>query len=156
MKSKLSIWLVEDNATYRESIGRLLKRADPDWEISFFPNCEAAFQALAAGDPPQVMLLDIHLPGISGADGVLRFRQLAPGMQVVMLTSSDNQKHIQSVIRHGASGYLLKTGAPERIIDAIRDVMTGGSPLTPQVASTLLNQMRERNSLTPAATRYRD
>jgi DNA-binding NarL/FixJ family response regulator len=152
---KINIWLVEDNVTYRETVGRLLKRADPQWEIGFFANCEIAFDALARQTPPDVMLLDIRLPGVSGVEGIVKFRQLAPSAHIVMLTSSENQDEIRSVIRHGASGYLLKSSAPDRVVDAVREVMAGGAPLTPKVASTILSQLREKNSLGAAAATFR-
>lgn len=154
MELKLKIWLVEDNVTYRESIGRLLKRANPQWEIFFFANCETAVKALAANPHPQVMLLDIRLPGMSGVEGISKFKKIAPETRIVMLTSSDNQMEIQSAIRQGASGYLLKTAAPEKVLESVKEVMEGGAPLTPQVAAAILGQMRDQDSLNSAAKTY--
>jgi len=150
MDSPLNVWLVEDNVTYRESVGRLLKRADRNWEISIHGNCETALRAIATETLPHVILLDIRLPGLSGTDGILKFRQLAPHTHIVMLTSSDSRNEIQTAIRNGASGYLLKTSAPERVVDAVREVISGGAPLTPKVASTLLDQIRGTNPETAA------
>lgn len=154
MDLKIKIWLVEDNVTFRESIGRLLKRANPQSEIFFFANCETAVHALAAGPHPDVMLLDIRLPGMSGVEGISKFRKIAPETRIVMLTSSDNQTEIQAAIRQGASGYLLKTAAPEKVLESVHEVMQGGAPLTPQVAATILGQMRDQDSLGSAAKNY--
>lgn len=154
MDLKIKIWLVEDNVTFRESIGRLLKRANPQSEIFFFANCETAVHALAASPHPDVMLLDIRLPGMSGVEGISKFRKIAPETRIVMLTSSDNQTEIQAAIRQGASGYLLKTAAPEKVLESVHEVMQGGAPLTPQVAATILGQMRDQDSLGSAAKNY--
>jgi DNA-binding NarL/FixJ family response regulator len=85
-------------------------------------------------DPPDVLLTDIGLPGLSGIDGVRRLRASFPEMHVLMLTVHADNDHLFEAICAGASGYLLKETPPARLLEAIREVQTGGAPMSPEVA----------------------
>lgn len=103
-----------------------------------FDSCEAALAALAGGDPPDAILLDLGLPGISGFEGIPRFRKLAPAVEIVVLTAFDDDEKLFAAIRAGASGYLLKTSSVEEIAAALRQVRAGGSPMTSRIARRVL------------------
>jgi DNA-binding NarL/FixJ family response regulator len=80
------------------------------------------------------MLLDIQLPGLPGSEGVVRFRERWPGMQILMLSVYAERQKVFESICNGASGYLLKTTPPQKVLEAVRDVHSGGSPMSPEIA----------------------
>jgi DNA-binding NarL/FixJ family response regulator len=134
----LSVWLVEDNHTFRNAVARVLGQA-PDLECAHdFSNAEQALAALEAGAVADVILLDVVLPGLNGIETVKRIKSLSPATHVVMLTVFDDDEKIFKAICAGASGYLLKTAPVEKIIESIREVHAGGAPMTPQVARSVL------------------
>lgn len=134
-----NVWLVEDNATYRSAIARTLNQAAGLHCAGAFGSCEEALRRLPADPPPEVILLDIGLPGLSGLDGIPRFKALSPATQILILTVFEDTDKIFRAICAGASGYLLKTSPADQIAHAIREVLGGGAPMTPQIARSVLN-----------------
>lgn len=135
----VGIWLVEDNALYRKSICELLSQTG--WmscEVAY-STCEEALQGLEEKAPPDVILLDIGLPGMSGVDAVPRIKSISPSTHVIMLTVHDEDENVFRAISGGASGYLLKMSSPESVVGAIRDVLQGGAPINPQIARKVLD-----------------
>ncbi|MEO0558692.1 MAG: response regulator transcription factor [Bacteroidota bacterium] len=143
MPPLLHIWLVEDNALYRETIAEVLD-AVPGYVASVFEHCEAALDALHAGALPEVVLMDIGLPGMSGVEGAQRFQEQAPAVPVVMLTVHQDTDTIFQALCAGASGYLLKTATPEAIVSAIAEVRAGGAAMDAQIARRVLNLFASR------------
>jgi DNA-binding NarL/FixJ family response regulator len=142
----ISVWLVEDHELFRNSVTRVLARA-PDLKPRAFGDCEAALAAMQAGEPPHVMLLDIGLPGMSGLEGITRFKSLSPRTHIIILTSFDDQKKIGTAIQSGASGYLLKTTEADRIEESIRQVLEGGAALDSRIARHVFAMLTENVSL---------
>jgi DNA-binding NarL/FixJ family response regulator len=134
----INIWLVEDNETYRGAIARALDHAPGLHCAGAFGSCEAALARLRDDHPPEVILLDIGLPGLSGLDGIQQFKALSPATHVIILTVFEDTDKIVRAICAGASGYLLKTSPAESIARAIREVLGGGAPMTPQIARSVL------------------
>jgi DNA-binding NarL/FixJ family response regulator len=135
----INVWLVEDNETFRNTVARALARV-PFLKCSHrYPNAEEALDALKEGVVPDVMLLDLELPGINGVEAVARIKALSPSTRVIMLTVIDSQVKIFSALCAGASGYLLKTSPAQKIVEAIQEVHIGGAPMTPQVARSVLD-----------------
>jgi len=135
----INVWLVEDNATYRRAIARALDCA-PDLHCAgAFGSCEDALAQLRDDHPPEVILLDIGLPGLSGLDGIQQFKTLSPATHVIILTVFEDADKIVRAICAGASGYLLKSSPAESIAQAIREVLGGGAPMTPQIARSVLS-----------------
>ena len=135
---KADIWLVEDNALFRETIADLLNDS-PDLHCAMcFASCEEALTALESDLLPDVILMDIGLPGISGIEGVSRIKALTPAVPVIMLTVHHDNERIFQAICAGASGYLLKTAQPQEIIDAVEKVRRGGAPIDAQIARRVL------------------
>jgi DNA-binding NarL/FixJ family response regulator len=93
--------------------------------------------------PPDVILLDIHMPGIPGSEGVKMFREKYPGTQVVMLTVFEESDHIFESICNGACGYLLKKTPPARLLSAIREAHEGGAPMSPSIARQVVDLFRQ-------------
>lgn len=89
-----------------------------------------------------VVLMDINLPGISGIEGVRRLKAIKPGMQVIMLTVYEDNEKIFASLRAGATGYLLKRTTSSAILDAVRQVVAGGSPMSPDIARRVVESFK--------------
>lgn len=133
-----SVWLVEDNETYRRTIRRVLNRLDGLSCGEAFAWCEEAIEALKLGGAPDVILLDVGLPGMGGLEGIRVIKTISPSTHVIMLTVFDDQEKIFQAICAGASGYLLKTSSEERIAESIHEVMNGGAAMTPSIAQKVI------------------
>ena len=101
--------------------------------VGAWPDGNPALREMPALNP-DVVLMDIHMPGMSGIECTARFKQLCPATQVVMVTVYEDAENVFRALQAGACGYLLKRSAPERIIEAIREACDGGSPMTSQIA----------------------
>ncbi len=137
MTAPVTIVYYEDNRELREGISFLIQ-ATPGLELlSAFPNCRQVQDDLRELQP-DIVLMDIDLPGISGIDAVPLVKAVSPKTQILMLTVFDDEDKIFRAIRNGASGYLLKHTAPADIIAAIFDLYRGGSPMTASIARKVL------------------
>ena len=142
----ITVWMVEDNETFRNTVARALARV-PMIECSHrFPNAEEALDALEGGAVPNVILLDVELPGINGVAAVARIKSLSPSTRIIMFTVVDSHDKIFNAICAGASGYLLKTSPAQKIVEAIQEVHHGGAPMTPQVARSVLDMFARRSA----------
>ena len=141
-----NVWLIEDHKTYGERLMRALNRLDGIICTQRFTACEDAFAALTeSAPPPNVLLLDVELPGVSGIEGIARLRELAPQTAIIILTVFEDDDKIFRAICAGASGYLLKTSSTEDIATAIRSAMAGGSPINPHIARRVLEMFSKAN-----------
>jgi DNA-binding NarL/FixJ family response regulator len=150
--AKTVVWLIEDHADSRRVLARVLNRASTMQCPCTFASCEDALAALQARPCPDVILLDIGLPGMSGIEGIRHIKALSPTTHVIMLTVFDDQEKVFNAICAGASGYLLKTADEDAIAVAIQEVLQGGAPINPQVARLVLNMFASRS--TPPAQDY--
>lgn len=145
MKRKIQVMLVEDNPEYREVI-HIAFLDQPDIELMCqFGTAEIAIRTLA--DPkqsssPDLILLDMRLPGMDGLDALPQLREQAPKAKVIILTQSDHPQDVVRAITLGASGYLLKSATLDEIIDGVQTVMGGGASLDKSVAKYLLDAMQ--------------
>jgi DNA-binding NarL/FixJ family response regulator len=135
----INVWLVEDNEIYRSAIARTLDGVPGLRCAGAFGSCEDALARMLDDHPPEVILLDIGLPGLSGLDGIQQFKALSPATHIIILTVFEDTDKIFRAICAGASGYLLKTSPADQIAQAIREVLGGGAPMTPQIARSVLN-----------------
>lgn len=152
MPESIQVWLIEDHKTYGERLARALNRVEDIDCGKRFTACEDAFAVLTTETPPQVLLLDVGLPGMNGIDALARLRQLAPKMAIVILTVFEEDDKIFRAICAGAAGYLLKTSSPEDIAGAIRSAAAGGSPINPTIARRVLEMFSKAN----AAPQHKD
>jgi DNA-binding NarL/FixJ family response regulator len=134
----VSVWLIEDNHTFRNTVARALSRVEGLECSQHFANAEDAIDAMLGGGVPDVILLDVELPGQNGIEAVQKIKSLSPSTRVVMLTVFDDHEKVFRAICAGASGYLLKTSPVERIVQSIHEALSGGAPMTPRVASAVL------------------
>jgi DNA-binding NarL/FixJ family response regulator len=141
-KPAITIALVEDARGTRENLMELLRRSPGLNCVGAFASGEEAlkkFPALA----PDVVLMDINLPGMSGVQCTAQLKPLLPKTQILMLTSYENSDLIFESLRSGASGYLMKNTEPDEIIHAIEQVMAGGSPMSMQIARKVVGHFQE-------------
>lgn len=146
MPETINVWLIEDHKTYGERLARALNRIEDLACTQRFTACEDAFAALTSEPAPQVLLLDVGLPGMNGIDGIARLRQFAPQTAVVILTVFEEDDKIFRAICAGAAGYLLKTSSTEDIAAAIRSAAAGGSPINPTIARRVLEMFSKANT----------
>lgn len=144
MRIKVSI--VEDNRGTRESLSELLGRAEALRCVGAHPTGEEALRAVPA-EQPDVVLMDINLPGMSGIECVRRLKELLPKTQVLMLTTYEESDLIFDSLRKGASGYLLKNIPPSELIQAVEQVHAGGAPMSMQIARKVVNHFHQIKQL---------
>ncbi len=135
----VQVWLVEDHEDCRRAVARAINRASALRCPRAFSTCEEALAALEREPAPEVILLDVGLPGMNGIEGIREIKRRAPSVQVLMLTVYDDHQKVFDAICAGASGYLLKTDDDEGIVGAIQEVLRGGAPINPRVARLVLN-----------------
>lgn len=133
----IRVAIVEDDTDIREGLAFLF-RSSPRFEC--LAPCQSAEDALKTLPHlnPHVLLLDIHLPGMSGIEFLPRFKALSPGTQVCMLTVFEDAEQVFGALKAGATGYLLKATPPAEILDAVQDLHAGGSPMSGQIARKLV------------------
>jgi len=145
----IEVAIVEDDRVVREGLASLIA-AEPDLRCAHrYDSVEAALRDASAR--PEVILLDIHLPGMLGSEGVAHLLAKHPSSVVLMLTVYEGQEKVFESICNGASGYLLKKTAPARLLDAIRAAHAGGSPMSPEIASKVLGVFRDLRPAAPPA-----
>src|SRR5436190_19481976 len=145
----ISVWLIEDNHSFRRTVVRVLEGLQDIECTRHFATSEEALDELARGAVPDVVLLDVELPGLNGLEAVKRIKSIAPSSHVIMLTVFDDHDKIFKALCSGASGYLLKTSPMEKIIESVREAYGGGAPLTPRVARSVLDMFSHLRPPTP-------
>ncbi len=134
-----TLWIVEDHAAFRRTLVRVLN-AETDLKCTRdFDSCEKLLASLAKPDAPDLILLDVGLPGMSGIDGIRLIKERAPKTLVVILTVFEDDDKVFQAICAGAAGYLLKTSSGADITQAVRDALAGGSPMNPRIARRVLD-----------------
>jgi DNA-binding NarL/FixJ family response regulator len=143
---KIRVAVFDDNKDRRLSLKYLIGML-PDMEfVGDYPDAQNAEAAVKASDP-HVVLMDIEMPGISGIEAVKSIKKTFPQVIILMQTIFDDESMIFEAIKAGASGYLLKKGSPEKIIEAVREAYGGGAPMSPAIASKVLSYFREGGSI---------
>ena len=138
----VTVATIEDDRDIREGLAALIDATDGFRCIGRYRSMEEALGGFAHA-APEVALVDIGLPGMSGIDGIRLVRARHPGTLVLMLTVYDDNDRIFDALCAGACGYLLKKTPPEKLIDGLREAVQGGAPMSPDVASRVLAAFRE-------------
>jgi DNA-binding NarL/FixJ family response regulator len=141
--------LVEDNHRFRKNVARVLQQVEGLDCSHHFSNAEDALDALMGDSQPDVILLDVELPGQNGIQAVRKIKSICPDARVVMLTAFDDHEKVFKAICAGASGYLLKASPVERIVESIHEALTGGAPLSPRVAKSVLEMFSKLHKPRP-------
>lgn len=135
----IRVWFVEDHDAFRRSLERLCTPKRGLAPPRSFANAESMLTALAEStEKPQVLLLDVGLPGRNGLEILAEIHEHAPDCRVVILTVFEDEAKISQAISEGACGYLLKTSTPDEIAEAIVETHHGGSPMSPHVAASVV------------------
>jgi DNA-binding NarL/FixJ family response regulator len=129
----IKVAIVDDDDGIRASLAALIRRAPTLRLVGDFPDAETALKEIPQRTP-DVVLMDINLPGVNGVECVRQLKGNLPAVQFLMLTVYEDSDSLFNSLKAGASGYLLKRTASARLLEAIRDVHDGGSPMTPQLA----------------------
>ena len=146
----ITVSIVEDNDQLRGTLCRLIDRSEEFRCLSQFGNAEAALESLPK-DRPKVVLMDINLPGMNGVECVRKLKQVAPEILVVMLTAYEDTENIFNALAAGASGYLLKRAPRTELLEAIREVNNGGSPMTTHIARKVVQSFQKTGASTQPA-----
>jgi DNA-binding NarL/FixJ family response regulator len=133
--------LVEDDGPYRSYVAALLETGGGGRVVFAVGSAEEGLKEIATVRA-RVLLLDVRLPGMSGAEAVRRFLQAQPDLLVIMLTGIDADEVVLESLRAGACGYLLKGASSEAVLGAVDDALAGGAPMSPVIAKRVLGLLR--------------
>jgi DNA-binding NarL/FixJ family response regulator len=137
-RKRISVWIVDDNKSFCVVLSEALNRSNSVICEKYFPSSRSAIEDIETmNHPPQVILLDIKMPGTKGVDAIALFKHIAPSTDIIMLTSYDFDMDIRTSLKRGASGYLLKSSRPVDIIRAVETVQKGGTPLDPMITQRM-------------------
>lgn len=141
--SNIKVAVVEDNDAMRNGLEMILNGSPGFVCAGAFRQAEEALEWIPP-NPPDVILMDINLPGMSGIEGVLRMREHLPNALILMLTIEADSEVVFRSLEAGASGYLVKNTPPAEILDAIREVHRGGSPMSSEIARLVVKSFQRR------------
>lgn len=134
----INVWLIEDNLAYSTTISKLINGTDGMKCSKVFHMCEDSMENYSAEELPDVVLLDIGLPGINGIQCISKIKEFSTDIQIVILTVYDDNEKLFDALCSGASGYLLKDSSPDKIISSIKEVQLGGAPMNMLIANKVL------------------
>lgn len=138
----IRVGIVEDNAGIRRTLQALLDESPGFSCVCTCPSGEDAIKMIPR-DLPDVVLMDLHLPNLSGIETTARLKQVLPKLNIIMITVYADADSVFKALRAGACGYLLKRSTPEEILDAITEVSRGGAPMTSEIARKVVAAFRE-------------
>ena len=136
----IDVALVEDDAALADGLRQLIDGADGYACTQVYGSVEEALRGLRQGT--NVLLLDIHLPGMLGSEGVRLIRERHPATEVIMLSVYSGEQHVFESICNGACGYLLKKTPPAQLLSAIAEAAQGGAPMSPEIARKVVSLFR--------------
>ena len=144
MNMNINVVIFEDNSLLRESLYQLINGTEGMSCTGAFADCDdILFNVKKAA--PQVVLMDIQMPGMNGIEGVKIIKNHFPEVKVIMQTVVEDDDRIFASICNGASGYLLKNTTPARLLQSIEEVNEGGAPMTPSIAQKVLERFRKQS-----------
>jgi DNA-binding NarL/FixJ family response regulator len=138
----VNIIIYEDNTNLRESLTSLLALTGEYNVIASYPDCMKVTDQLKSLEP-DVVLMDIDMPGINGIEAVRKIRAFDKEVQIIMLTVFDDNSHVFDAMYAGANGYLLKKYVSDKLIHSIREVLDGGAPMSPTIARMIITNMQQ-------------
>ncbi len=153
----ISVSIIEDDHLVRVNLQTLINAAPGFRCIEVFESCESGISQIVT-NPPDVLLMDLGLPGMSGVDGIRLLKKELPTLDVIVLTIHENHEVVFEALCAGATGYLVKTMDIERLLGSIAEVHDGGSPMSTQIARMVVTSFSNsrsetvKNHLTPRET----
>ena len=137
----ISVALADDHVLFRQALRHLLD-SEPDIHVIGEASDGRAIQTLVEKEQPDVILMDINMPGIDGVTATRELKSQIPDVRIIILTMFSEDGHVIRAVRAGADAYLLKNSESSKVVDAIRAVFRGESVIEPQLASKLLSEFR--------------
>jgi len=141
----IKVLIYEDNPQFREGLCMLLNGTDGFEVLASYKNCNSIEDEINAWSP-DVVLMDIDMPGTNGIEGLQRLRKVNAEVKVLMLTVFDDNKNVFDSIKSGANGYILKKTQPSKLIEYILEASSGGAPMTSSIATQVLKMFSETHS----------
>lgn len=141
MNESINVSIIEDHPEMREGMLFIL-HSEPDFQCNSFSNAEDALKAFRLS-APDVILMDINLPGIDGIECTRKIKELYPEILVMMCTVLEDSEKIFNALKAGANGYLLKRSAGQTLIQSIKDLVNGGAPMSSAIARKVVNSFKE-------------
>jgi len=136
------IVIIEDDETIRTGYTYLINHTSPYQVVNSYPSFDAAKSKIVK-DNPDVIILDIQLPGTSGIEALPQLKKLLPQTYIIMLTVYETEQIILEALANGASGYFTKNSVATKVIEAIKEVLQGGGPMSPDVAKTVIMSLQK-------------
>ncbi len=150
MNSPIRVALVEDDAGLRETLEQIVGRA-PDFRVcGAYGDGESAVKHLV-GRQPDLILMDIRLPGMSGIECLRKLKARLPRLRAIMLTVCSDNDNLFEAFAAGADGYLLKSAPRLRLLESMRETVEGGSPVSPRMARRIIDYFQKTTKLSPVA-----
>ncbi len=143
----IKVSIVEDLAEVRKGLAELISSDNELLMMENFDNGELAIEKLPSLEP-DIVIMDINLPGMSGIDCIKQLKEKCPGTQFLMFTVYENDEKVLQALQAGATGYLLKRTKPQRILESIKELSQGGSPMSSNIARKLLNIFLNEKKIT--------
>jgi len=141
----VKVLIYEDNPQFREGLCMLLNGTDGFEVLASYKNGSNIEDEVSAWKP-DVVLMDIDMPGTNGIEGLIRLRKVNADVKVLMLTVFDDNKNVFDAIKAGANGYILKKTQPSKLIDYIQEASSGGAPMTSSIATQVLKMFSETHT----------
>jgi len=151
MERNIRIVIIEDDEIIREGYGLLIGQVEGYSVVRSYSSFDEAIKAIA-DDSPDVILLDIELPGTNGIAGIPRLKKVLPNTHILILTVYESEKQIFEALANGASGYLTKNTPASKIIESIKEVREGGGPMSVNIARMVIKSF-QRNQESPLSKR---
>jgi len=142
----IEISIIEDDKEIRESLAILIEGTEGFTCVSHFGSCEEALESIE-DDAPDVILMDINLPGMTGIEGTKLIKQKLPKSEIIMLTISDDDKDVFNSLCAGACGYLKKNTPPVKLLEAIKEAVDGGASMSMDIARMVVNSFKPESKL---------
>ncbi len=142
----IQVSLVEDDAGVRANLARMIDGTPGFRCQGEYPDGPSALKGIVT-NRPDVVLMDINLPGMLGIECVRRLKEIAPGLPVLMLTVYDDSEQIFNSLQAGATGYLLKRTPKDKLLEAIREIFDGGAPMSRQIARRVVRYFQESSQV---------
>lgn len=151
----IEISIIEDDKEIRESLCILIGGTEGFDCVSHYGNCEEALESIE-DDVPDVILMDINLPGMTGIEGTKLIKQKLQKTEIIMLTISDDDKDVFDSLCAGACGYLRKNTPPVKILESIKEAVEGGAPMSMEIARLVVGSFRKETQSTDLTNREKE
>ena len=142
----IKLLIYEDNPQLREGLTMLINGSEGFEVLAAYKNCDEVVEEVQAWRP-DVILMDIDMPGTNGIEGLKRIRSMNSDVKILMLTVFDDNKNVFDAIKSGANGYILKKTPPSRLLEYIEEAASGGAPMTSSIATQVLKMFSEHHKV---------